>query len=89
VIAVIVPLLRDSDFQMAWYLSAVIFAGIVLVGWAAWLVLHHLRAMWRRGDHGLAAALAAATTVALLMFSAMLVTVAVALWPTATTSAGG
>jgi hypothetical protein len=88
VTAFLVPLLRDSDFQMAWYISAVLFAGIVLVVWAAWLVLRHLRVIWRRGDHGLAAVLAAATTVALLMFSSMLVTVAVALWPTATTGGG-
>jgi hypothetical protein len=81
VIAVLVPLLRDSDFQAAWYYSAVLFAGGVLIVWAAWQVLSHLRTVWARGDHGLAAALAAATTVTLLLFSSMLATVAVALWP--------
>ncbi|HZS13025.1 MAG TPA: hypothetical protein VFC09_00365 [Candidatus Dormibacteraeota bacterium] len=74
-------LARDSDFQASWYYSAVIFAGLVLVGWAGWLVIRHLRAMWRRGDRGLAVAVATAVAVALLMFASMLATVAVALLP--------
>jgi hypothetical protein len=71
----------DANFQASWYYSAVIFAGIVLVGWAAWLVIRHLRLMWARGDHGLAVAMGAATALALLMFASMLATVAVALLP--------
>jgi hypothetical protein len=74
-------LARDSDFQASWYYSAVIFAGIVLVIWAAWLVFGHLRVMWVRGDRGLAVAMGSATVLALLMFTSMLVTVAVALLP--------
>jgi hypothetical protein len=74
-------LARDADFQASWYYSAVIFAGLVLIGWAAWLVIKHLGVMWRRGDRGLAVAMASATLVALLMFTSMLVTVAVALLP--------
>jgi hypothetical protein len=83
------PLLRDSDFQAAWYYSAVIFAGIVLIGYAAWLVFAHLRVMWRKGDRGMAAALAGATTLALLMFTSLLVTAAVALWPATNQPGGG
>ena len=71
----------DADFQASWYYSAVIFAGIVLIGWAAWLVFRQLRAMWVRGDHGLAVAMASAAVLALLMFGSMLATVAVALLP--------
>jgi hypothetical protein len=74
-------LARDSDFQASWYLSAVIFGGIVLAGWAMWLVLQPLRGMWRRGDRGLAFALGTAVTVAFLMFASMLTTVAIALLP--------
>lgn len=74
-------LARDSDFQASWYYSAVIFAGIVLVGWAAWLVVRHLHLMWTRGDRAMAFALGAAVVVALLMFSSMLITVAIALLP--------
>jgi hypothetical protein len=74
-------LARDADFQASWYYSAVIFAGIVLIVYAAWLVIGHLRLMWRRGDRALAVAMATATLVALLMFSSMLATVAVALLP--------
>jgi hypothetical protein len=81
VIALLHLLARDSDFQAAWYYSAVIFAGICLCAWAAWLTLHPLRRMWRNGDRGLALALGSATVVALLTFSSMLATVAVALWP--------
>jgi hypothetical protein len=72
---------RDSDFQAAWYYSAVLFAGICLTIWAAWLTLRPLRRMWDRGDHGLALTLGSATLVALLMFASMLATVAVAMWP--------
>jgi hypothetical protein len=74
-------LARDSDFQASWYYSAVIFAGIVLVGWAMWLVLRQLRPMWLRGDRAMAFALGAAVLVAFLMFGSMLATVAVALLP--------
>ena len=86
-IAALHLLARDSDFQASWYYSAVIFAGIVLVGYAAWLVLRHLRAMWVRGDRALAVAMGTATVVALLMFSSMLATAAVALLPL--TQSGG
>jgi hypothetical protein len=78
---------RDSDFQAAWYYSAVIFAGLCLTVWAGWLAVRPLRRMWERGDHGLAVALGSATLVAFLMFASMLATVAVALWPQA--SGGG
>jgi len=72
---------RDSDFQTSWYLSAVLFGAIVLIGWAMWLVVPRLRTMWRRGDRGMAFALGTAVTVAFLMFASMLATVAVALLP--------
>jgi len=74
-------LARDSDFQASWYYSAVIFAAICLVGWAMWLVVRHLHLMWSRGDRAMAFALGTAVTVAFLMFTSMLVTVAVALLP--------
>jgi hypothetical protein len=80
---------RDSDFQAAWYYSAVIFAGLCLTVWAAWLALRPLRSMYARGDRGLAVALGSATLVALLMFASMLATVAVALWPQTQGGAGG
>ena len=83
------PLLRDSDFQAAWYYSAVIFAGIVLFGYGAWLVFGHLRVMWRNGDRGMAAALAGAAGVALLFFASLLATAAVALWPLTSQPGGG
>jgi hypothetical protein len=74
-------LARDQDFQSAWYYSAIVFAGICLVGWAAWLVFQQLRGMWGRGDRAMAVTLASATVVALLMFTSMLITAAIALWP--------
>jgi hypothetical protein len=79
----------DANFQASWYYSAVIFAGIVLIGWAAWMVFRHLHAMWVRGDRGLAVAMASATVLALLMFTSMLVTVAVALLPLTQGGGGG
>jgi hypothetical protein len=89
VIAALHPLARDSDFQMAWYLSAVIFAGIVLIAWAAWMVIRHLRPMWQRGDRALAVTLGSATGLALLLLVSMLATVAVALLPLTHGGGGG
>jgi hypothetical protein len=86
-IAVLRVVARDSDFQAAWYYSAVIFAGICLTIWAAWLTSRPLRRMWERGDRGLAVALGSVTLVAMLMFASMLATVSVALWPQ--TQSGG
>lgn len=80
-IALLHLLARDSDFQASWYYSAVVFAGIVLVGWGMWLVVQQLRVMWVRGDRGMAFALGTAVTVAFLMFASMLITVAIALLP--------
>lgn len=74
-------LARDSDFQASWYYSAVIFAGICLIGYAMWLVVRQLREMWGRGDKGMAFALGTAVVVSFLMFSSMLATVAVSLLP--------
>jgi cation transport ATPase len=85
--AVLHLLARDSDFQASWYYSAVLFAGIVLVGWAAWMVFRQLRRMWRNGDRAMAVTMASATVVALLMFGSMLITVAIALLPL--TQSGG
>lgn len=82
-------LARDSDFQASWYFSAVLFAGVVLIGWAMWLVLRHLRVMWLRGDRAMAFTVAAATAVAFLMFASMLATVAVALLPLARSGGAG
>jgi hypothetical protein len=81
VIAALHLLARDSDFQASWYYSAVIFAGMVVIGWGALLVLRQLRGMWFRGDRAMAVTLASATVLALLMFASMLATVAVALLP--------
>jgi hypothetical protein len=77
------PLLRDADFQAAWYYSVVIFAGMVAIGWGLLLALRHVRDMWARGDHGLALTVGGAAAVAFLMFASMLATVAVAMLPLA------
>jgi hypothetical protein len=45
--------------------------------------------MWRKGDRGMAAALAGATSVALLFFASLLATAAVALWPLTNQPGGG
>lgn len=79
----IAPLARDSDFQAAWYYSMVLFAAAVLIGWGLLLTGRQVHRMWVRGDHGLAAAVGAATAVAFLMFVSMLVTVAIAMLPLA------
>lgn len=87
--AVLAPLARDSDFQAAWYYSMVLFAGILLAGWGFLLVVRQLGQMWRRGDRGMAAAVAAAAGVTFLTFAAMLITVAIAMLPVAFNGGGG
>ena len=77
------PLLRDSDFQAAWYFSMVLFAAVLVAVWGLVQTVRHLRQMWTRGDHGLAAAVGGAALVAFLMFASMLVTVAIAMLPLA------
>lgn len=77
------PLLRDSDFQAAWYYSMVVFAGLLLVIWATVQSLRHLREMWTRGDHGMAAAVGGATLLAVLMVASIIATIAVAMLPVA------
>jgi hypothetical protein len=79
---------RDADFQAAWYYSILISAGIALAVWAFALCVRYLRRMWRRGDRGLAVGLAAAVAVVFVMFASMLVTVAVAMWPSSRPGAG-
>ena len=75
---VIAPLARDSDFQAAWYYSIVLFAMVVVTAWGTWWATGSLRAMWRRGDRGMAATIAGAVGVAFLTFASMLLTVAIA-----------
>ena len=88
--AVLPPLAqRDSDFQAAWYYSIVISAGIALAVWAMVLSLRHLRRMWRTGDRGLAIGVAAAVAVVFVMYSSMLVAVAIAMWPSAAPGGSG
>jgi ABC-type glucose/galactose transport system permease subunit len=85
--ALTLPLLRDSDFQAAWYYSMVLFAAICLIAWALFQATRQLRRMWLLGDHGMAAVVAAVALVTFLMFASMLATVGVALWPA--TQSGG
>jgi Na+-translocating ferredoxin:NAD+ oxidoreductase RnfA subunit len=61
----------------------VVFAGLVVIGWGGLLSVRHIRAMWTRGDHGLAAAVLGASAMALILFACMLATVAVAMLPQA------
>lgn len=76
--ALTAPLLRDSDFQAAWYYSIVLFAVLVVTAWGTWWAIAPLRAMWRRGDRGMASAIAGAVGVTFLTFASMLLTVAIA-----------
>lgn len=77
------PLLRDSDFQAAWYYSMVLFAAVLVTVYGLVQAVRHVHHMWSRGDHGLAAAVGGAALVAFLMFASMLVTVALAMLPLA------
>jgi len=83
VAALTAPLGRDSDFQAALYYSIVIFVIIVVAAWGMLLVLRPLRRMWADGNHGMALAIGGAVAVTFVMFSAMLVTVAIAMLPAA------
>jgi Na+-translocating ferredoxin:NAD+ oxidoreductase RnfA subunit len=83
VTAFTLPLLRDADFQAAWYYSMVVFAGLLVVGWSGVLSLRQVREMWRRGEHGLAATVGGASLLALLMFASIMATIAVAMLPLA------
>lgn len=77
------PLLRDSDFQAAWYYSMVLFAAVLVTVYGLVQAVRQVRQMWSRGDHGLAATVGGAALVAFLMFTSMLVTVAIAMLPLA------
>jgi hypothetical protein len=77
------PLLRDSDFQAAWYYSMLLFAGIVVALVGLYFTVRELREMWVRGDRGLALGVGGAAAVAFLMYASMLVTVAIAMLPLA------
>ncbi len=85
--ALTLPLLRDSDFQAAWYYSVVLFAGLCVVAWGLFQATRHLHLMWVRGDRALALTVGGVALLSFLMFASMLVTVAIALWPA--TQSGG
>lgn len=83
------PLMRDSDFQAAWYFSMVIFAAICLTAWGTWLVARHVREIWVRGEQTMALVVGVATAVSVLLVAAILVTVIVAMLPAATGGGAG
>jgi hypothetical protein len=88
VLSAVPPLARDSDFQAAWYYSVVLAAAILVTGFGFWWALRPLASMWRRGDRGMAATIAAAVGIAFLAFAAMLVTVAISMLPQAYNGGG-
>ncbi|MDQ6848219.1 MAG: hypothetical protein M3019_11680 [Candidatus Dormibacteraeota bacterium] len=64
-------LARAAQFQAAWYFSLLLFSILLLILLGAGYSLVGVRRLWRDGEHGPAAALAGAITVALLAFLGM------------------
>jgi hypothetical protein len=64
-------LARAAQFQAAWYFSLLLSAILLLILVGAGYALIGVRRLWRDGEHGAAAALGGAVTVALLAFLGM------------------
>jgi hypothetical protein len=64
-------LARAAQFQAAWYFSLLLSAILLLILLGAGYALLGVRRLWRAGEHGPAAALGGAITVALLAFLGM------------------
>ncbi|MDQ6856366.1 MAG: hypothetical protein M3Z57_04760 [Candidatus Dormibacteraeota bacterium] len=64
-------LARAAQFQAAWYFSLLLSAILLLIVLGVVYSLLGARRLWRSGDHGPAAALAGAITVAFLAFIGM------------------
>ncbi len=62
---------RAAQFQAAWYFSLLLAAILLLIVLGVAYALVGVRRLWLGGDHGPAAALAGAVTVALLAFVGM------------------
>ena len=73
------PLLRAADFQTSWYYSLLVFAMLGLTAWAAGSVARAVPAMWRGEQRGLAVLVTTVTTVTMVLFACMLLTVAIGL----------
>lgn len=64
-------LARAAQFQAAWYFSLLLSAILLLILLGVGYSLNGVRRLWRAGEHGPAAALAGAITVAFLAFVGM------------------
>jgi hypothetical protein len=64
-------LARAAQFQAAWYFSLLLSAILLLIVLGVVYALIGVRRLWRGGEHGPAAALGGAITVALLAFLGM------------------
>jgi hypothetical protein len=73
------PLLRAADFQTSWYYSLLVFAMLCLTVWAAASVVRAVPGMWRAEQRGLAVLVTTVTTVTMVLFACMLLTVAIGL----------
>ena len=73
------PLLRAADFQTSWYYSLIVFAMLGLTVWSAVSVARAVPEMWRAEQRGLAVLVTTVTTVTMVLFACMLLTVAIGL----------
>jgi uncharacterized membrane protein YqhA len=73
------PLLRAADFQTSWYYSLLVFVMLCLTVWAAASVVRAVPGMWRAEQRGLAVLVTTVTTVTMVLFACMLLTVAIGL----------
>ena len=64
-------LLRAAQFQAAWYFTLLLAVMLLLVGVGAFYALRGARRMWREGERGAAAAIAAGVGFGVLALLAM------------------
>jgi hypothetical protein len=64
-------LARAAQFQAAWYFSLLLFAILLLIVLGTAYAGLGVRSLWRGGEHGPAAVMAGALTIALLAFFGM------------------
>ncbi|HEY7926133.1 MAG TPA: hypothetical protein VIG86_01795 [Candidatus Dormibacteraeota bacterium] len=64
-------LARAAQFQAAWYFSLLLSAILLLILLGIGYALSGIRRLWRDGEHGPAAVLAGAITIAFLAFIGM------------------
>ncbi|MGH7722607.1 MAG: hypothetical protein ACRENL_07225 [Candidatus Dormibacteria bacterium] len=64
-------LARAAQFQAAWYFSLLLSAMLLLIALGTGYALVGIRRLWRSGEHGPAAVLAGAVSVAFVAFAGM------------------